>query len=265
MQFGAMNFPVLPVLEEIKTFAGMGFDYLELAMDPPMAHYSILTRQHNDIVMALRDNGLGLVCHLPTFVSTADLTESLRRASVGEMQRSLEVAAALGATKVVLHPSMVVGMGPLVLATVKEHAFDFLSRMTAAADALGVVVCLENMFPRNLLGVEADDFAEIFREFPKLKMTLDTGHANINDRKGTRLSTLLQRFATRIGHVHCSDNQGLRDDHQAIGSGTVNFGNLARSLKAVGYDATLTLEVFEKDRALLVASRERLRDIWGQA
>jgi len=37
MHYGAMNFPVLPVLEEIDAIAGMGFDYLELAMDAPMA------------------------------------------------------------------------------------------------------------------------------------------------------------------------------------------------------------------------------------
>jgi hypothetical protein len=42
MQFGAMNFPVTPVLDEIETFARLGFDYLELAMDPPMAHHSNL-------------------------------------------------------------------------------------------------------------------------------------------------------------------------------------------------------------------------------
>jgi hypothetical protein len=28
MQFGAMNFPVMPVLDEIETFARLGFDYL---------------------------------------------------------------------------------------------------------------------------------------------------------------------------------------------------------------------------------------------
>jgi hypothetical protein len=39
MRFGAMNFPVVPVLDEIETFARLGFDYLELAMDPPMAHH----------------------------------------------------------------------------------------------------------------------------------------------------------------------------------------------------------------------------------
>ena len=118
MQFGAMNFPVTPVLEEIATFAGLGFDYLELAMDPPMAHYHVLDSIRGRILEALSASGMGLVCHLPTFLSTADLTERIRTASVAEMHRSLDTAAALGAQKIVLHPSMAVGMGGYVLETV---------------------------------------------------------------------------------------------------------------------------------------------------
>ena len=40
MRFGAMNFPVSPILQEIEAFAALGFDFLELAMDPPAAHVS---------------------------------------------------------------------------------------------------------------------------------------------------------------------------------------------------------------------------------
>ena len=264
MRFGAMNFPVMPVLEEIESFARMGFDYLELAMDPPMAHHSILSSGKKDIIMALQDNSLGLVCHLPTFLTTADLTESLRRASVTEMLLSLDVAAELGAKKVVLHPSMVAGMGVFVPATAKGYAFDFLAEMVAAAGHLDVTICLENMFPRNLLGVEPDDFDEIFRAFPSLKLTVDTGHANIADQKGRRLQKLVERFGKKIGHLHFSDNQGRRDDHRAVGEGTVHFSELVRSLKAIGYDDTLTLEVFDKDRGKLVASRERLKGMFTE-
>lgn len=258
-----MNFPIMPVLDEIDSFARMGFDYVELAMDPPKAHHSSLSSLKADIARALQDNGLGLVCHLPTFVSTADLTESLRRASVGEMLASLQVAAELGAEKVVLHPSMVMGMGVFVLPLVKSYAFDFLAEMVAAAGQFGLTICLENMFPRNLLGVVPDDFAAIFTAFPSLKLTLDTGHANITDPQGGCLHNLVQRFGGRLGHLHCSDNQGKRDDHLAVGEGKVNFPDLVRSLKAIGYDDTLTLEVFDKDRSKLVASRERLRGLFA--
>ncbi|HBG20431.1 MAG TPA: sugar phosphate isomerase/epimerase, partial [Desulfobulbaceae bacterium] len=70
MQYGAMNFPVMPVLDEIENIARLSFDYVELAMDPPMAHHSVLTANRTAIAKALADTGLGLVCHLPTFVST---------------------------------------------------------------------------------------------------------------------------------------------------------------------------------------------------
>lgn len=258
MKFGAMNFPVAPVLDEIEIFSRLGFDYLELAMDPPMAHHSILASTRVTITRALKINGLGLVCHLPTFLTTADLTESLRRASVKEMHQSLKVAADLGAKKVVLHPSMAGGMGVFVPDTVKGYAFDFLSEMVDAAHRLDVTICLENMFPRNRLGVEPDDFEEIFTAFPALKLTLDTGHANIDDRRGRRLKAMVSRFGGRIGHLHFSDNQGRLDDHLAVGQGTVKFADLVRRLKDAGYDDTLTLEVFDVNRRMLVESRKRI-------
>ena len=45
----------------------------------------------------LADHRIGLVCHLPTFVSTADLTDSIREASIEEVLGSLDTAAELGA------------------------------------------------------------------------------------------------------------------------------------------------------------------------
>jgi len=259
MKFGAMNFPIAPVLSEIDTFARLDFDYLELAMDPPMAHYRILLRSKTAIVGALEANGLGLVCHLPTFLSTADLTDSIRQASIAEILRSMEVAAELGAGKVVLHPSMATGMGIFVLDSVQASFFDFLAQVVSAAQQLNLVICLENMFPRCRIGVEPDDFEAIFKRFPSLKLTLDTGHANIEDKRGRRLKGLTDRFDQRIGHLHISDNKGKIDDHLAVGQGTVKFVDLVRRLKIAGYDDTVTLEVFDKNRLMLVESRERIK------
>jgi sugar phosphate isomerase/epimerase len=120
------------------------------------------------------------------------------------------------------------------------------------------------MFPRNLLGVFPEDFAEIFQAFPALKLTLDSGHAHIDDSKGDRLQQLVQKFGRRIGHLHFSDNKGRRDDHLALGKGTINFQKLVRSLKEVGYDDTLTLEVFDQDRSRLVAGREQLQKLFAR-
>lgn len=261
MQFGAMNFPIIPLLEEIDTVARLEFDYIEIAMDPPMAHYSILSESQKAITQSLSATGLGVICHLPTFVSTADLTESLRRASVTEMLRSLSVAADLGAKKVVLHPSMVCGMGPFVLETVKGYAFDFLAEITTAAERLDITICIENMMPRNRLGVEPDDFDEIFSTFPLLMLTLDTGHAHLADHTNNRLNEFVKRFGNRLGHLHFSDNTGRSDSHLAIGNGTIHFTELIRKIKAAGYNDSLTLEVFESDRRKLVKSKNLVKKL----
>ncbi len=259
MLYGAMNFPVSPLAAEIETFAQMGFDYLELAMDPPMAHYSTLLGSMGVIKQSLKDNGLSLLlCHLPTFVLTADLTDKIRQSSVDEMLSSLEVAAELGAQKVVLHPSMVFGMGPFVMDTVKGYFFEFLAEMVAAASRLKLIICLENMMPRNMLGVEPADFEEIFELYPPLQMTLDTGHANIGSPGGSRLLELVERFGNRLGHIHISDNLGKRDDHLAVGQGTVDFATLISRLVELGYDDTITLEIFDQDRRMLTESREKI-------
>ncbi len=264
MLFGAMNFPVNPVVEEIETVARLGFDYLELALDPPLAHHQVMASQQAAIAKSLKRHGLGLVCHLPTFLSTADLAERIRQASLEEMLQSLDVAVKLGAEKVVLHPSMVFGMGGFVLDNVKEYALTFISTMVSAAQHLGITICLENMMPRNMLGVEPQYFKEILREFPSLALTLDTGHANMGDPDGHRLKALVSCFGDRLGHIHISDNLGVRDDHIPVGSGTVNFPAFIRDLKKSGYDETITLEIFVDNRQMLVDSRERIKNLLTQ-
>lgn len=261
MRYGAMNFPILPVMDEIDTIARLGFDYFELAMDQPQAHYSTVSENQSAIRKALESYGIGIVCHMPTFVSTADLTDSIRRASITEMKRSLSVAADLGSEKVVLHPSMISGMGAYVPERSREYAFDFLSEIIDHADKLAVTICLENMMPRNGFGVEPDELGIIFRSFPQLKFTLDSGHANIDDKEGNRLIKMVESFGERIGHVHLSDNRGVHDDHLNLGRGNINIHGLVKMLHSIGYNDTITIEVFVDDRMLLAESREMVKTI----
>ena len=265
MQYGAMNFPINSVHDELVKFATLGFDYLELTMDPPRAHYSTLRRQMQKIVGALKYRSMFVICHLPTFVSTADLTDSIREASVQEMLFSLEVAAELGARKVVVHPGHIGGLGSYVMETALAYANASLAAIIKRAQALGLCVCLENMFPRCRAYVEPDDFVEIMQRFPDLKLTLDTGHANIGKKNGRRILEFIEKFGHRIGHLHISDNFGQRDDHIPLGSGAIDFEKVVRAIKQCGYDDTATLEIFSENRRELKQSRDRLEELFMQA
>jgi sugar phosphate isomerase/epimerase len=258
MIYGAMNFPIRPILEELEAISRLGFDYLELAMDPPQAHYGMIRQQREELLRALDRCNMGLVCHLPTFVSTADLADGLREASLNEVLESLEVAAGFRPLKVVLHPSIIIGLSVFVMDQARRYALKSLEAIVDKADHLGLCLCIENMFPRSHSLVDPEHFDEVFERFPKLKLTLDTGHAHI-DNKGTQKALdFIERFPDRIDHIHANDNLGKDDDHLPIGTGTIDFPEIVKALTAIGYDQTITLEVFSRDRDYLRISRDKL-------
>ena len=257
MLYGAMNSPVRPLLEEIESIGKMGFNFAELTMDAPQAHYTIMDAQKEAVLEMLGRFELGLVCHLPTFISTADLTESIRRASIEEVMFSLEVAATLQPLKVVLHPSYIRGLGPMVRETAEKYAMRSLEILVEKAHSLGLCLCLENMFPEARWLVEPEEFIGILAKFPTLNLTLDTGHANIQDSEGTRCLRFIEMFPERIGHIHASDNFGREDSHLPIGTGTVNFSAITKALRRIEYNDTVTLEVFSRDRDYVKISREK--------
>lgn len=258
MKYGAMNFPIKPVLEEVRKISELGFDYFELAMDPPCAHYATLLDLEQELIQTLDQAALGLVCHLPTFVYTADLTPAIRKISLAEMIHSLRAAARLGAQKAVVHPSFISGLGPFVMEAATGYARESLAAIIKEGENLGIQLCLENMFPRYHSWFEPVHFEPVFKEFPLLKMTLDTGHANMGDPGRTRLYEFIQRFPDRIGHVHVSDNGGNRDDHLPVGQGNINFKKFANLLAHAGYHDTLTLEIFSPNPEDLHESREKI-------
>jgi len=258
MLYGAMNFPIRPVLQELEEISGLGFDYLELAMDPPHAHSLIIHQLKRDLVGALDRSNMGLICHLPTFVSTADLTDTLRQASLNEVIQSLQVAADLRPLKIVIHPSNIRGLSVFVMGQARRYALKSLEAIVERADRLGVCLCLENMFPQSNFLFNPEDFVVIFENFPTLKLTLDIGHAHISSKGKEKTLDFIRTFHERIGHIHASDNLGREDDHLPIGTGIIDFPKIIRALKGIGYDETITLEVFSRDRDYLRISRDKL-------
>lgn len=265
MLYGAMNFPVRPVLDEFESVSRLGFDYLELAMDPPQAHHHTIRRIKDELLAGLRQADMALVCHLPAFLSTADLTPSVRTASLNEVLQSLDTAAELNPLKLVLHPSYITGLARFVIPQARQYAMESLEVIVRKADDLGLRLCIENMFPRILSRVNPEDFVEILEAFPSLGLTLDTGHANIGSDRGQRALDFIERFPDRIGHVHANDNLGKEDNHLPIGTGTVDFPRIVKALKRIGYDETVTFEVFSQDREYLTISREKFATMLDDA
>ncbi len=265
MIFGATNSPLGNVIDEIRRLAGLGFDYLELCLDPPGADPESLKPVMDDLENALVQTGLTIpVAHLPTFVWLADAYPGVRRVAVEETVKGLDICRHLGVPKAVLHPGYLTGMIRHEPGKGRELALDSLAKVLDAAATRDVTICLENMFPRSGWMYKPEEFAMVLERFPGLMMTLDLGHAAIQA-PPDRLRRLIETGGRRIRHLHVSDNTGRDDDHLPVGAGGIDIAGALAALKAAGYDQTMTLEVFSPDSDYLALSLRKVRAMWEEA
>jgi sugar phosphate isomerase/epimerase len=99
------------------------------------------------------------------------------------------------------------------------------------------------------LGVTIDELDQVFNNVPSthLGLALDIGHANLLE---GGVESWIEAFPEKIFHLHLSDNDGVLDQHLAVGDGSINFGDTFDRLKSVGFSGTATLEVGNDENKL---------------
>src|SRR5699024_8473276 len=82
---------------------------------------------------------------------------------------------------------------------------------------------------------------------PYLTCCLDLGHAHLLTEGA---ETFTERFAGRIGHVQLTDNDGVHDQHLALGEGTLDIMTALRQLQRFGYTDGIAIELSDRDKQL---------------
>jgi len=257
MLIGAMNNPMSDTVEEIETYARLGFDFIDLTLEPQAAYSATLNVE--DVRKALERTGLGIVGHTAYYLPIASPFAEVREAALNEIERDLLVFARLGATKVNVHPYTNVPLHET--RWIREMNIAAFGRLLAKAKESGLRFMVENMPP----DFNAPrDLSTVFSAVPDLAFHLDVGHANLET--GHNLTVeLASLFSDRLIHVHFSDNNGGDLDlHLPLGVGQIDWKWIVHILKRVGYDDTITLEVFARDREHLLLSRDKLRRLWDE-
>jgi sugar phosphate isomerase/epimerase len=254
---GAMNHPANDVLQEIEWIAGMGLGFIDLTLEPPMAASWRVDRAA--IRQALERHQLAVVGHTAYYLPIASGIEEIRRASLEELRRCVDVFAALGARWMNIHPDR--------HAPMHDRGFFVRKNITTLRELLpyaterGVGLMVENL-PGDFN--TAQQLSELLDPFPELGLHLDIGHANLLVVHST-VDELLREYGARLRHVHLHDNKGGSADlHLPLGTGSVDVRGAVRALKSIGYDDTITLEVFTPDRHHLEYSRDSLQRIWTE-
>lgn len=258
MLVGSMNFPGRSVLKEIHRVAEDGFDFIDLTLEPPVAWVP----DGKEVGSLISDLGLQAVGHTAWYLPIASPYPEMRELARDLYRKGLDVFADAGITLVNVHPDQRV---PLHSPDrVREMNAEAIADLAGDAAQRGITLMVENL-DRAFSDVE--DLKAILDAVPEADFHLDIAHANLRLglREQNRTKGLLEAFGDRLAHVHVSDNRGGGEDlHLPLGAGTIDWKTHIRLLKEHGYDGTVTLEVFSREREHLRTSRKLWLRWWSE-
>jgi sugar phosphate isomerase/epimerase len=259
MLIGAMNYPGRSVARELHRIAGDGFDFVDLTLEPPAAWLP----DGREVARLAGDLGLGLVGHTAWYLPIASPFPELKQLALDHFARALDVFALAGVVLVNVHPDPRVPLhAPDHVRKINAESIGILAR---AASARGLTLMVENI---DRLCSDAAEMAVVLDAVPEAGFHLDVGHANLRLglREPNRTAAFLDAFGDRLRHVHVSDNRGgVEDLHLPLGAGLIDWRAAVRALKAAGYDGTVTVEVFSREREHLRSSRRLWLEWWSEA
>jgi len=117
-----------------------------------------------------------------------------------------------------------------------NNAIRSITYLKPCADAIGAELCIENL-PRTCLGNTPEELFRIVNAVDGVKVCFDTNHYF----RGTT-EYFLEVIGHKIGTIHASDFDYINESHWLPTQGKIDWGNLMRSLKKLGYKGVFMYE-----------------------
>lgn len=156
-----------------------------------------------------------------------------------KLQKSAELAAAVGASTVVVHPPF---------RWQKGYAENFLEIVREISGATGVSIAVENMFPWSVRGRSVKAYSPGWdpSDWDCDDVTLDFSHAALS---GQNALELARAFGPRLRHVHLCDGSGSQeegrifDEHALPGHGSQPVAETLQMLASRGWEGDVVAEI----------------------
>jgi len=212
--------------------ASLGYDSIEV-----MVGIDALSQQTAAVRQLAEHHGVPIsAIHAPCLLFTQRVwgTEPW-----GKLQRSAEMAEAVGAEVVVVHPPF---------RWQREYAAGFVEGIAQLEKETGMAFAVENMYPWRASSKRgADRGVEMYvpgwdpSEESYANQTIDLSHAAI---ARSDVVSMAERMGSRLRHVHLTDGSGsAKDEHLVPGRGVMEAGAFLRHLAATGFDGHIVLEI----------------------
>ncbi|ELZ95928.1 hypothetical protein C440_06547 [Haloferax mucosum ATCC BAA-1512] len=247
----------MPFGESVRWAADEGFDYIELLLDGKYARERIADRR-DSMRTALEDAGVDLVVHLPFTVDPGSPFTPVREGAVAEFVAGMDLAADLGATKVVFHPSSDAWDIGWSDAERREYIHDSVDELVPAAVDRGVEPCLENLVSSYY---DVTTFPALLERYSDASMTFDTSHALLTGMDEQDMAGFIRDHAGRISHLHLVDTRGGGDEHLPVGMGHIDFETVLSGLAETNWSGTATLEIGTEDYDTIALGKKHVEDV----
>ena len=178
--------------------------------------------------------------HVAPNLDLIDPEKSRRIRAMDEVKRALECAEQIPVSACVLHLGM---KGDAWNLRALENSLTAIEHLKAFAHPLGVRILLENL--QNEIATP-EHLLEIVRvgHFDNVGFCLDVGHAHLSaPENNTGVDAAFELLKPRIAQLHLHDNHSEKDDHLWLGSGAIDWSNVARHIAALPAQTPGVLEI----------------------
>lgn len=205
-------------LEIIKIAKENNFEMIEILGESPFFKKSN--------TMAFKDCGLEVSIHAPTVdINIASLNDGIRAESVKQMKDCIDYAESINASAMTVHLGKIGRNDPPLREAAMEFALESVSQLVDYAE--NVIVSIENMPVRkSFLGNRIEEL-EFIQSQTGCNLTIDLGHGNTTGNNEELLEL------KNITYCHLNDNDGVKDQHIALGDGTLDLELLKKVKKGI--------------------------------
>ena len=162
-----------------------------------------------------RDCGLDIRIHSPTVdINIASLNKGIRKESIRQIINCAHIAEDLNASAITVHPGIIGRNEPHLREQAMLYSIESIGEII---DNSNVTISVENMPVRGkFLGNTVEEIERI-QEETGCYLTIDTGHGNTCGNLEEMLNL------KKISYCHLNDNDGKKDQHIALGDGTMDL------------------------------------------
>jgi sugar phosphate isomerase/epimerase len=264
--YGMPTNPSRDLLVEISQAGHMGFDFVEIGMEPPGGHFDVFMRKNGPIMSGLKRFHHPPVAHTAYWYELWSEYDEIRHSWINVVKRNIDIASCLGCRKLNIHAPLqhgTYGQSRIHWNRALGNYIKSMDEIVQYASDRGMVIMMENMGP---FGAPFDDYSKIMESVPGLRAHIDVGHAFLEGGM-PMVRKHIRTFRKRLEHFHFTDNLGLSDDHMGIGQGIIDYFKVMELLRKVKYSKTVGLEVFTSRKDMknsLSIIREIQEEVWSR-